>query len=894
MEEYKFVPHHDLAEISLRDYARLSSNIGLENHSSINVTTVELFDVADNRAVEELLSPFFLEALSDTPLIQADVQIFTTIKDLEKNELLKNINIIDPTNMRTESNALLTVGHRLLSKDRSTSLNLLLNILQDGGFIISRESASMQNLNTAASKLSLEIIMEKRAGKELLVLLRKKARVSENTVVIYVDNFDLSWISEMQAAMKAGLEKEHSENLRVVVVGEGTFDNGLLGLINCLRMEPGGKIFCGVLIQDPQAPKFSLNHPIYASQIKKDLALSVLRPNGIWGSYRHLPLPPLAQHFVYHGFASQLVPGDLSTVQWLEAPAQPCALKSNFVRVVYSSINSNDLMLATGKRAIEMVGKTLPTQERGFGVDFCGMNSSDCRVMGMIKTKGLTNLCRADTNLIWYIPDNWSLEDAATVPMAYVLSYYALHVIGRLKRGDKILIHSGSGGVGQAAINIALHEGCEVFTTVGSPEKRRFIRQTFPQIQDDHIGNSRDTSYEEMIMQQTNCKGVDVILNSLAEDKFQASMRSMASNGRFLEIGKNDLLTMNFLGMEIFQKSFSFHSISIDAIFELSDEQKLTVKNLLIQGLQSGAIKPLSRTTFPKNQLEAAFRYMAGGNHIGKVLIKIRDGDMSMNSSILAYPRYYCMEDRCYVIIGGLGGFGVELADWLVLRGAKNIVLISRNGPKNGYQKMRIECWKSRGTKVVIITGKDASQREDCKYILKTATDIAPVDGIFNTAVVLNDDSFLNYTMASFEECFKCKAWSTKQLDELSRIMCPQLRHFVVFSTISCGRGTVGQTNYGMSNSVMERICEQRVSDGLPGLAIQWGALGNVGLVANMQEDYNDIVVRGTLQQRLSSCLQELDCFMQQNRPVVASMIVADMRVIDIGIVETILNILGS
>ncbi|EFN86293.1 Fatty acid synthase, partial [Harpegnathos saltator] len=130
-----------------------------------------------------------------------------------------------------------------------------------------------------------------------------------------------------------------------------------------------------------------------------------------------------------------------------------------------------------------------------------------------------------------------TFEDVATVPYVYAICCYALYEKGKMKKGDKILIHSGTSSVGQAAIHLALYAGCEVFTTVGTLEKRQFIRETFPSILDDHIGNSRDTSFEQMIFQQTHGQGVDIVLNFLAEEKLQASFRCLAKSGRFLEIG---------------------------------------------------------------------------------------------------------------------------------------------------------------------------------------------------------------------------------------------------------------------------------------------------------------------------------------------------------------------
>lgn len=165
-----------------------------------------------------------------------------------------------------------------------------------------------------------------------------------------------------------------------------------------------------------------------------------------------------------------------------------------------------------------------------------------------------------------------------------------------MKKGDKVLIHAGAGGIGQAAINLALHEGCEIFTTVGSLEKFRFIRNTFPQISEDHIGNSRDTSFERMIIQLTDGKGVDLVLNSLAEEKLQASVNCLAPGGRFLEIGKFDLSANNPLGMEHFLREISFQGVFLDQLLTTEKSvEKLELKQLMINGIKNGIVKPLIR-----------------------------------------------------------------------------------------------------------------------------------------------------------------------------------------------------------------------------------------------------------------------------------------------------------
>lgn len=181
-------------------------------------------------------------------------------------------------------------------------------------------------------------------------------------------------------------------------------------------------------------------------------------------------------------------------------------------------------------------------------------------------------------------------------------------VRGNLKPGESLLIHAGSGGVGQASIAIALHMGCNVFTTVSSQAKRDFLKKTFPQLKEENMGNSRDTSFEQLIMTQTNGRGVDLVLNSLAGDQLQASVRCLAIGGRFLEIGKLDLSNNTPLGMSIFLKNTTFHGILLDALFDSDCPEKRQVMNLVTEGIANGAVRPLLRTVFTEHQVEQADR----------------------------------------------------------------------------------------------------------------------------------------------------------------------------------------------------------------------------------------------------------------------------------------------
>ncbi|XP_018370195.1 PREDICTED: fatty acid synthase-like [Trachymyrmex cornetzi] len=894
IEEQTFVAHCDRAKISLNEAVRLSAQLVLEDHQIVKVQTAELVEDVDDVELEYLSSSLLLEAFGDMPLIQVNVTLLTSSNRFRPEDLPQNFSIKAFEKTSLDDKVLIVAGFNLLTKQLA-SLERLLPFLRDGGYLLTREKFDISDYKKHLLQYELNVILEKHTDKELIVLLKKKVSIRERTVV-YINNDNFNWLENLKPLVSD--ENKLNSNSRIVIVGEKNFECGLLGFVNCLRKEPGGELVRGVLLQDEEAPKFSLKDPFYLEQLQKDMTINVLRSNKTWGSYRHLKLSQPEAKPVPTAHVCQTVRGDLSTLCWIENNLSDMYCREDLVHVVYSSLNFKDIMLAIGKLTLhEVILQGRLFQYLPLGMEYVGFNANGQRIMGIRDTNCIANVVEIDQDLCWYIPDAWTFEEAVTIPAVYSTVYLALYIYGKIKKGDKVLIHSGTGGIGQAAIHLALKEGCEVFTTVGTNDKRDFIRKMFPTILDEHIGNSRDTSFEQMIMQQTKCRGVDIVLNSLTEEKLIASVRCLAQNGRFLEIGKFDLVSNNLLGMSAFQKGISFHGIRLEnmMIKNRDCKWKRLVLTLIKNGLSDGTIKPIQAKIFPKTNVEEAFRYMASGKHMGKIIINIHEKDEPLDKHILAYRRYYCLKDRSYIILGGLGGFGLELTDWLIFRGARNIVLISRNGIKNGYQQMKIRLWKSYGVNVLIIKNIDVADLKDCEYLLRTAEKEAPVDAIFNLGVVLRDGALKNQTAEAFAESFQSKARATQMLDKLSRKICLNLRHFVVFSSVSCGRGNAGQTNYGMANSIMERICEKRVEEGLPGLAIQWGAVGDVGLVADMQEIDKELIIGGTLQQKISCCLDELDKFLLQNRPIVSSMVVAEKKVGRHGLgnlVETVANIL--
>ncbi|KAL8612602.1 hypothetical protein ACOMHN_006588 [Nucella lapillus] len=297
---------------------------------------------------------------------------------------------------------------------------------------------------------------------------------------------------------------------------------------------------------------------------------------------------------------------------------------------------------------------------------------------------------------------------------------------------------------------------------------------------------------------------------------------------------------------------------------------------------------------------------MAQGKHAGKVVLQIREEEEPVRESVQPPPltvqalcRAACQPHKTYVITGGTGGFGLELAQWLVDRGARKLVLTSRRGITSGYQARKVGGWRQGRVEVQVLKS-NAAHLEEARTLLEEAERMGPVGGVFNLAMVLRDGLMENQTVETFQAVGSPKVQGTLHLDALTRQLCPRsLDWFVAFSSVSCGRGNAGQANYGYANSVMERVCEKRVADGLPGLAVQWGAIGDVGVVLETMGS-NSTVVGGTLPQRITSCLATLDHFLNQPCPVVSSYVPAekasgkkDSSGGRLSLVEAVANILG-
>lgn len=281
LEYYNFVADRDRREVALDEAVRLMTHVAIENMQGVKVKTIEFVPTKQPVDVEKCISPKVVQILGDIPLMQAAVHF---VADNFKDSSAENLPVLKCSEVNAETDALIGIGQELLSDGNQEDLHKLLKGLKTNGFVISRECLKTKNLDQIASDSGLKVVMEKQVGSDVFVLLRKKAKPVETTVV-KVNNLAFEWVEEMKKVLKAESEKKKAGKSRILFVDKGA-ESGLVGLVNCLRREPGGEFVRGILVQDDKAPEFSLQNSFYADRVDLDLAMSVLRPGKVWGSYR--------------------------------------------------------------------------------------------------------------------------------------------------------------------------------------------------------------------------------------------------------------------------------------------------------------------------------------------------------------------------------------------------------------------------------------------------------------------------------------------------------------------------------------------------------------------------------------------------------------------------------
>jgi NADPH:quinone reductase-like Zn-dependent oxidoreductase len=323
-------------------------------------------------------------------------------------------------------------------------------------------------------------------------------------------------------------------------------------------------------------------------------------------------------------------PGLLDTLAFNDDPDASKELRHDSVEIEPQAfgVNFRDVMVAMGQLDADYMGFECSGIVKRVGSTAAaeGLKVGD-RVAALMRGH-YGNLVRVDWTSAVHIPDDMTFEIAATLPMCYTTAYFSLHHLGRVQKGDKVLIHAGTGGVGQAAIVLAKHAGAEIFVTVGTEKKREFVMNEYG-IQPDHIFSSRDASFAPGVLAMTQGKGVEIVLNTLAGPLLQESFNCIARFGRFIEIGKRDLELNSSLEMGAFTRSVSFSSFDLLLFGEYQGAEVNRVLKEIIHLFRQNIITPVQPVTiFPLSDIEKTFRLMQAGKHMGKIVVSVKPDDL--------------------------------------------------------------------------------------------------------------------------------------------------------------------------------------------------------------------------------------------------------------------------
>jgi NADPH:quinone reductase-like Zn-dependent oxidoreductase/acyl carrier protein len=531
---------------------------------------------------------------------------------------------------------------------------------------------------------------------------------------------------------------------------------------------------------------------------------------------------PCLRSAAYH--LASLSPGGLEYLRWLERNAPPPAEGEVEIAVRAAGLNFRDVLKALDLYPLE------PSEPRMFGDECAGVihrvGSGVSRFKPGDEVVAITpgcfgNIVRVHSCLVASKPPNLSFADAATIPIAFLTAGYALLDLANLQPGETVLIHAAAGGVGLAAVQFALRRGATVFGTA-SPEKHDFLLAQGVS----RVFHSRNLSFTGDVWAATGGEGVDVVLNSLSGEFMVKSLELVKPLGRFIEIGKKDIFQNEPLDLDPFRKAVSFHALDLVRVITARPQWIGERLSELLERFAGEEFRPLPLVTYGCRHIDEAFRLMAQGKHRGKIVITFDE----QPETVLAAGNPPIRSGATYLVTGGLSGFGWATAEWLVEQGATSLVLVSRTGAAGDEIRQTLAAWRARSITVKV----DRCDVTDAAAIDALIHDITaglpPLAGVFHSAMVLQDELLPRLTAEVFECVLAPKVQGAWNLHRATEQL--PLDHFVMYSSCAALLGSAGQGNYIVANRFLDALAAYRRAQALPALAVNWGPLAEVGVVA--------------------------------------------------------------
>ncbi|MGW0535113.1 SDR family NAD(P)-dependent oxidoreductase [Streptomyces sp. NPDC003032] len=533
-------------------------------------------------------------------------------------------------------------------------------------------------------------------------------------------------------------------------------------------------------------------------------------------------------------------PGDLDSFEFVVQPrrgpgpgeveVRADATSVNFINVlqamgVYQRFSTGDERMDVsafdGAGVVTAVGDGVRSVQEGDRVAAMFVDGEQSAVMSSFAT------VRADCLLP--VPDEVSTRDAAALPCAYLTAWYALRHLARLRPGEKVLIHSASGGTGLAALNLARACGAEVLATAGSEAKRAYLRGLGVR----HVMDSRTLDFADQVRDLTGGRGVDVVLNSLTGPAQSAGLDLLAHRGRFIELGKRDIYANSRLGLLPFHRNVTF--AGVDVLMMMRQDPELLAEGYReLAGMLAARTLPLLPVTeHPVAEASSAFHTMASARHTGKLvltwpttgidLLHVRPEDVPV-----------VRRDGSYLVTGGLGGLGLLVAQWLAERGAAAVVLTSRGAPTAATRAALDALTEDFGTRVEVVSG-DLAEPGVADALVRAALETGhALRGVVHAAAVVEDATVANLSAALLERVWRPKATGAWLLHHA--VSGQELDWWVTFSSAASLLGNPGQGAYAAANAWLDEFTSWRRAQGLPATCVNWGPWAEVGRGTGMAE----------------------------------------------------------
>ena len=554
--------------------------------------------------------------------------------------------------------------------------------------------------------------------------------------------------------------------------------------------------------------------------------------NGEWYTARlcQAPLQPeerksaVADHD-HDGVRLQIrTPGDLNTLEFVACERVTPGPGQLEVAVSASSINFADVLLAMGR--FPSFEGYLPEP----GMDFAGVVTAvgpgvtEHRVgdrVGGVADGCWRTFLTCDANLAVSLPEGLSEGQAAAVTTAHATAWYGLHDLAGIEAGEKVLIHSAMGGVGQAAIAIARAAGAEIYATAGSPQRRQMLRD----MGIEHVYDSRSTDFADEIRRDTDGYGVDVVLNSLTGAAQRAGVELLSFGGRFVEIGKRDIYGDTRLGLFPFRRNLTFYGLDLALMSQTHPQRLQKLLQKVYQLVAAGELPIPASTHYPISDAATAIRVMGGAQHTGKLVIDI---PRAARSTVVVPPAQVPVfrTDGAYVLTGGLGGLGLFFAEQMAAAGCGRLVLCGRSQP-TPEASQAIERIRALGADVEVRCGDIADPGTARELVTTAMATGLPLRGVLHLAAVVDDATLTNMTDELIERDWAPKVYGAWNLHTATADQ--PLDWFCSFSSAAALVGSPGQGAYAAANSWLDAFTLWRRAQGLPATAVAWGAWAEVG-----------------------------------------------------------------